>query len=127
MKNNVIPFPSIGTDDFILDFGPMTSGEMEKVFDLMNFLSNNKELVNKFKPDVEKFLEREHLFKETAFRRDFELAFEDFVSSLIRNEVIDHFNFSPEDVAILTTKDFLDMITEGYYFNPKNYRGVEND
>lgn len=124
MKDNVIrlPLTEVDGDTNIFDFTDVNPETMDKVFDLMNFLSNRDELIVKFTPDVEKFLENEEIFSNTAYKRSYDEAFTDFISGLIRDEVVDHFNFTPEETVLLTDSDFLDLLTEGYFFNKDNYK-----
>lgn len=130
MKNNVIDLPMMVEEDTILDnqagfgfdFTGIDLSAVDKVFDVMNFLSNQEELISKFTPDVEVFLENEKLFKNTVFKKTYDGVFEEFILGLIKKEIVDHFNFTPEDIMILTDRDLINLLTDGYFFDKENYK-----
>lgn len=101
---------------------PFGLDDLNEVFEIMNLLDNNRdELIAKFKPAVTKYLERAKYFPPGIMRLEHKRAFPDLIISLIRKEVEDHFNFNPEQILMLTQKDIIDMLTEGYYFDERNY------
>ena len=128
MKKNVIKFPTnIENDDtIVLDFEGLDSNSVDKVFDVMNFLSNKEELASKFTPDVNRFLENEGYFSDTSFKKEYRDAFKDFVLSLIKDEIVDHFDYTPEEILVLTDMDFIDLLTDGYYFDMEVYKGEKD-
>jgi len=127
MKKNVISFPNMETGDNLssFDFADIDSTTMNKVFDVMDMLSNHEELLEKFKPSVLNFLSNEAVFSNTSYKKMYDDAFSDYVIMLIKREIVDHFDYTPEEIMILTEKDFVDIITEGYFFNRDNYKVKE--
>lgn len=126
VKNNVLKFPKTTDGDLVFDFGEIDSQTLDKVFDVMNLLSNQVALVEKFTPDVRGFLDKEEYFENTVFKAEYDQEFENFVLGLIKAEIVSHFNFTPEEVLILTDRDFVDLLTDGYYFNKENYKGAKD-
>lgn len=95
--------------------------EMEKIFQVMEFLDNTSVLINDFKPEVAKYLVRDGFFKG-PFKKSYENAFDDLIVSLIKRQITQHFTtFTPEEILLLCDKDFLKMITNDFYFNKNNY------
>jgi len=129
MKNNIIKFPSKELEKlvdenqshFVFDFGEFNPEECDKVFDVMNFLSNKEVLLEKFKPHVQKFLSNRPAFTNTSFRIAYNQAFDDFICGLIKDELVDHFNFTPEEIILLTDKEVLDFLSDGYFFDKTIY------
>lgn len=99
---------------------PFGLDELDKVFEVADFLENKEELVNEFKPEVQKLIVKKDFFTG-AFRRAYLDAFDDLIVRLIRAQIIKHFNYSPEEVVLLTDKQFLKMITNNFYFDQNNY------
>lgn len=123
-NDNVLDFPTKNNkvNNSVVDFGDVSLDDMEKAFKAVDLLVGNaKELTDKFKPDVEKFLERKNEF-EGQYKKAFEVAFKDFVRALIKKEIVDHFtDFTPEDIEIIASPVFIDIVTEGYYYDLSNY------
>lgn len=125
MKDNVVDFP--GTEitatgeGLAVDFSDVSPEVMNKVFDVMNLLSNTDEILEKFTPSVEKFLANEEMFQNTVYKKSFDDAFIDHVLGLIKDELVEHFHFTPEEISILAEKDFIDLLTDGVYFDKDNY------
>lgn len=104
---------------------PLGLSDLEKVFQVVDFLDNRETLIDEFKPEVSKFLVREDFFKG-PFKRVYQNAFNELVIKLIRRELVKHFpNFSPEEIVLLTDLEFLKMITEDYFFIQSNYLAKE--
>ncbi len=100
---------------------PFGIGELDNVFKLMELLDNKKELIQEFKPEVSKYLVRKDFFKG-PFRATYEAAFEELIVRLIKSQIIKHFpELNPEEIMLLTDKDFLYLLTDGYYFAQENY------
>jgi len=124
MKKNTSDFPLLDDDENFLDFSNIDPEQMERVFQVIDFLANKKQLMMKFSPEVIHFLDKNDNITEIA--SDYE--FNDLIIGLIKNELVDHFNFNPEEIMILTEFDFLDLVTDGYFFDKNNYlRGDNND
>lgn len=84
-------------------------------------------LLNEFKPEVSKFLVREGFFRG-PFKRAYQNAFDDLIVKLIRSQLVKHFpSFTPEEIVLLTDRDFLKMVTSDYYFTQANYVSKERD
>ena len=93
----------------------------------MDLLDNREELIKEFTPEVSKFMVKDGFFKG-PFRRRYEQEFDNLVISLIRREIIKHYpQFTPEEVVLLTDRDFLKMITEDFYFIKSNYLPKEGN
>lgn len=128
-NNNIVKMPLMASnkeeESVLVDFSdidPITAG---KLFDVMDLLSNKEELISSFSPKIKKFLKKEVKFKDTVYRKAYEEAFEDYVMSLIKHEVVEHFpDLTPEEIIILCDKDLVSLLTDDYYFNKENYKGV---
>lgn len=100
---------------------PFGLSDLDKVFLVTDLLDNRAELLEKFKPEVSKFLVKEGFFNG-PFRRKYREMFDELVVSLIRREIVNHFpSFTPEEIVLLSDLDFLKMITGDYYFLQDNY------
>lgn len=100
---------------------PYGLSDLEKVFQVVDFLDNQESLINDFKPEVAKFLVREDFF-HGPFKRVYQNAFNELIVKLIRRELVKHFpDFSPEEIVLLTDLEFLKMITNDVYFTQSNY------
>lgn len=103
----------------IINF-PIGLDDLSKVFEVSEFLENKEELAEDFKPEVQKYLIKKDFFTG-PFRREYDNAFEDLIVSLIKRQLVQHFNYTPEELMLLTDKNFLKLITEDYYFKPETY------
>lgn len=100
---------------------PFGLDDVEKVFAVTDLLDNRDALIDKFRPEVAKFLVKESFF-HGPFKRSYQNAFDELVVSLVRRELINHFpTFTPEEIVLLTDVEFLKMITDDYYFTQSNY------
>lgn len=97
--------------------------DLEAVFAVSDFLENKAELIEEFKPEVQKILVKKSFFTG-HFRTKYNEMFDELITSLIRRQIIKHFQFSPEDLLILTDTDFLKMIGSDFY-NQDNYLPTE--
>lgn len=89
---------------------PVGFSDLEKLFQVVNLLENETELIIKFKPELLKLIVNKQFFTG-HFRRAYIDAFDDKVISLIKSEVIGHFpEFTGEDVIGICDKEFLKMI-----------------
>ena len=104
----------------VVDF-PFALSDLNEVFEVSNFLDNQEALVEKFRPEVIKYLERAKYFPAGVMSLAYEAAFEDLIVGLIRKEITNHFNFDPEKILLLTQPDVIDMLSGGYFFEIKNY------
>ncbi len=105
---------------------PYGLDDLEKVFEVSEFLENKDELVKDFKPEVAKFLVRKGFFTG-AFKKTYDLAFEELIIKLIKSQLVRHFNYTPEEILLLTDKSFLKMITNDFYFNQDVYKDVKHE
>lgn len=106
--------------NIIMDF-PFGVEDLSKLFDVVDLLENRDELIEDFRPEVQKLLVKKTFFTG-PFRAAYQDAFDDLIVKLIRSQIVKHFpNFNGEEVMALTDKEFLKMITESYYFNQDNY------
>ena len=102
---------------------PFAIKDLEKVFEISEFLENKKELAKIFKPDVEKYLVRSDFFKGT-FKIVYKKAFDELISKLIKTQVTNHFtSWTPEEILILCDKDFLKIIASDL-FDPNYYKNI---
>ncbi len=107
---------------------PFGVEDLEKVFELTEFLDNKDELIQEFKSEVQKILVKKTFFTG-HFRTKYNEMFDELITGLIRKQIIKHFDFSPEEILILTDTEFLKMIAAPY-FEQDNYmptEGVKND
>lgn len=128
-NNKVIKMPLMASesqeDPVFIDFSNIDPLTASKLFDVMDLLSNKEEMVSNFSPKIKSFLKKEKNFKGTVYNKAYEDAFEDYVMSLIKSEVVEHFpDLTPEEVIILCDKDLVSLLTDDYYFNKENYKGV---
>lgn len=107
---------------YVIDV-PYSFEDLDQVFDLMELLENKDQLIEQFKPEVSKLLVKKSFFTG-VFRREYTKQFNELIQRLIRAEVVKHFNFSPEDIMLLTELSFLQMIAEPM-FNPDSYTAME--
>ena len=106
---------------------PFGLSDLDKVFQVTEFLDNQDMLIREFRPEVSKLLVKKGFFKG-PFKRHYENAFEELVVKLIRSQLVKHFpQFTPEEIVLLTDRDFLKMITNDYYFNQENYLSMEGN
>ncbi len=99
---------------------PFGLKDLESVFAVTDFLSNTEELLKDFQPEVSKFLVRKGFFTG-RFLVQYNRAFDELITSLIKRQLIKHFDFTPEELMILTDTDFLKMIAEPLY-DQENYK-----
>lgn len=94
--------------------------DLEKVFDVSEFLENKDELISDFLPEVLKYTVRKEFFTG-PFQKVYKDAFDDLIVSLIKRQLVKHFtNLTPEEVLLLCDKTFLKMIA-GDLFEQDNY------
>lgn len=104
----------------VVDF-PFGLEDLGDLFDVVDFLENREALIEKFRPEVEKYLVKSTFFTG-PFRKAYQDAFDDLIVRLIKSQIIEHFpKMTPEEILVLCDKQFLKMITQDYYFNPNNY------
>ncbi len=108
----------------VIDFG-LGFNDIEQVLDLSEFLSNSNELINKFEPDVTKFLVRKDFFRG-PYLREYNKQFDQLIRSLIKKELMNHFAaWTPEDLFLLTEDtDFLKILAPDL-FEQESYRKVK--
>lgn len=98
---------------------PFGLSDLSKVFDVVDFLENKDQLLKDFTPEVKKLIVKKDFFSG-PFLQAYEAAFDDLIVSLVRKQLTKHFNFSPEEIMLLTDQQFLKMIAEEL-FNQTNY------
>lgn len=107
-------------DKIIIDF-PFAVEDLDQLFDIVDLLENRAELIDEFKPEVQKYLVRKTFFTG-PFRKAYDDAFDELIVRLIKGQIVKHFpQMNPEQILALCDKDFLKIITDDYYFNPDNY------
>src|SRR5438445_309954 len=104
---------------------PFGIDDLDKLFTLTDFLDNKDELIREFTPEVQKILVKKTFFTG-HFRTKYNEMFDELITSLIRKQIINHFDFSPEEILILTDTGFLKMIA-GAYFDQDNYQPKEGN
>lgn len=129
--DNVLKFPGVETDNtddifetdnLVIDLSDIDPEAIDKVFEVMTFFSDNsEEIINKNTGNVLEFLSNKADFDGTSFKSSYNVAFREFVMSFLRDEVVEHFNYTPEEIAIIMDEDFIDIITEGKFFDMDNY------
>jgi len=102
---------------------PFGLDELDGVFQVTDFLSNTEELLQDFYPDVAKFLVRKGFF-HGPFLREYNKAFDDLIATLIKRQLTRHFNFTPEEMMILTDLSFLKLVAEPL-FDQNNYKAKD--
>lgn len=103
---------------------PFAIGDLDKVFEVSDFLDNTDELITQFKPEVTKFLVKKSFFTG-PFRHAYNKAFDEVVVRLVKKEIVSHFpHYTPEDVLTLCETDFLKLIG-GRLFDPSEYETKE--
>ncbi len=104
----------------VIDF-PFSFEDIDKVFQISEFLENKNELAESFKTEVSKLLVKKDFFKG-AFRIKYNQAFDELISRLIKKEVTNHFpSWNPEEVLTLCETDFLKIIASDL-FDPEFYK-----
>lgn len=101
---------------------PFGIDDLDKVFALTDFLDNSDELIEQFKPEVQKILVKKSFFTG-HFRTKYNEMFDELITGLIRKQVREHLSLNPEELLILTDTEFLKMIASVYFdqdqYNPK--------
>jgi hypothetical protein len=106
---------------------PFAIEDLDKVFEISDFLENRDELIALFKPEVSKYFVRDEFFKP-PFRKAYLDIFDDIIVSLIKKQIIAHYpTWTAEEIMILCDKDFLKLITQGTLFDPNNYKEGDDD
>lgn len=100
---------------------PFAIEDLDKVFEICEFLENREALTEKFMPEVIKYLERAKYFPAGVMSKAYHAAFGDLITGLIRREVTQHFNYDPEQILLLTQPDVIDLLSDGYFFEVANY------
>lgn len=110
---------------FVVDMDGLGLDDLDKVFEMMDFLGNSKELLEKFEPDVSKFLAKKDFF-HGHFLVEYNKQFDDQVRSLIKTELMQHFqSWTPADLLILTEDiDFLKILANDL-FDQEAYRKLK--
>ncbi len=105
----------------VIDMG-LGFNDIEQVLEMSDFLDNSQELINKFEPEVNRFLVKKGFFKG-HFLKEYNNQFDQLIRSLIKKELMNHFaSWTPEDLLLLTEDlDFLKMIA-GDLFDQDLYR-----
>lgn len=104
----------------VIDF-PFALEDLNEVFEVSDFLDNREALIQKFQPEVIKYLERAKYFPAGVMSKVYHAAFEDLITTLIRKEITEHFNYDPEKILLLTQPDVIALLSDGYYFDVSNY------
>lgn len=105
---------------------PFGLSDISIVFDVVDFLSNKEELIEIFRPEASKLIVKKDFFP-APFKKAYLAAFEDLIISLIRKELMKHFNLNGEELLIITEPQFLKMLIGDDFFNPENYLSKEKD
>lgn len=100
---------------------PFGIDELDKLFQVSDFLDNREALVGKFRPAVHNYISKRERLKPGRQRQAHQAAFPDFVITLIKGELRDHFDLNPEELLLLTERDLIDLLTQGYFFTEENY------
>lgn len=102
---------------------PFGIGDLDAVFAVTDFLSNTEELLQDFHPEVSKFLVRRDFFSG-PFLAEYNAQFDELIRSLIKRQLVQHYNFTPEELMVLTDVGFLKMIAPDL-FNRSHYESKE--
>lgn len=109
---------------------PFGLSELDKIFEVTDFLQNREALIKEFQPEVSKYLVKDEFFKGVA-RRRYQEMFDELIISLIRQQLVKHFpSYTPEEIILLTDVDFLKIVTDDFYFDKSNYskeRNIKNE
>ncbi len=107
---------------------PFSLQDIDQVFKMVELLDNTEELIEKFKPEVKKYLVKKDFFRGPA-ALEYHKQFDQLIISLIKRELIEHFpSWTGEDILLLTDLEFIKMIAAPF-FDQKNYlpkEGVKN-
>lgn len=93
---------------------PFGLEDLEKVFEMTDLLNNKDEIIQEFMPEVTKILVKKDFFTG-HFRTKYNQLFDELITSLLRKQVNQHLNLSPEELLLLTDTEFLKMIVPEYY------------
>ncbi len=100
--------------------------DLDKFFQVVELLEDRDGLTDKFRPQVLNYLNKAKYFKPGIGQKAHKDAFPNMILSLIRREIMESLDLSPEDILLVTDKSFVDMLTDGYFFNENNYL-IEGD
>ena len=109
----------------VVDMEGLRLSDLDKFFQVVELLEDTDGLIDKFKPEVVKYLNKEKFFKPGHQRQAFNRAFDSLIVSLIRKEISDRLSLTPEEILIVTDQPMLEMLTEGRLFNQSNYLSKE--
>lgn len=102
---------------------PFSLQDIDQIFEMNDLLSNTSELIEKFKPEVDKLLVKKDFF-HGPFRQEYEKQFDQLIVSLIKRELVEHYpSWTPEDIIVLTDLNFIKMIAEPL-FDQNNYKDL---
>lgn len=100
--------------------------DLDKIFEISEFLENKKELITQFKPEVSKFLVKKDFFTG-PFRMTYNKAFDELIAKLIKTEITNHFpSYDPEEILLLTDISFLKLIAEDMFVQD-NYKDSKEE
>lgn len=100
---------------------PFSPKELDLLFDISNFLDEREALVKKLKPQVDNYIAKRVTLKPGVQQSLHKQGFPDYILTLLKHELIDHFNLNPEQALIFSEFSLIDMLTDGFFFNEESY------
>lgn len=93
-----------------------TEGKSQQLYDIVDFLIHNKETIKlDILSDVKSFLQNECMFKG-IYLRAFNDAYKEFITSLVRSKLNEHFPLLLETITVIIDTPFLEeMLGESFY------------
>lgn len=96
----------------------------QQLYDLVDFLVYNKEVIKlDILQDVDKFLNHEGMFKG-IYLTAFNDAYKEFITSLVRGKLNEHFPLQLELITVIIDTPFLENLLGEAYFDKSTYKGV---
>jgi len=94
----------------------------QQLYDLVDFLLYNKETIKSdLLNDVNKFLKHEIMFKG-IYLIAFNQAYKEFITSLVRSKLHEHFPLLLETIAVIIDTHFLEEILGEAFYDKADWR-----
>jgi len=108
-------------DKLVIDFD-VPQQDMQKFFDVVEFLETNKEtIIEDIRPLVLNYLDREDMF-DGPFSLAHTTGISDVILDLLKDKVLDNFNFNYEEVECLMDRDLMELTgTIDSFLDKDNY------
>lgn len=95
----------------------------QQLYDLVDFLIYNKETIKlDILLDVRRFLDNEKLFKG-IYLRAYNDAYKEFITSLVRGKLNEHFPLQLELITVIIDTNFLEDLLGDTFYDKSVFKG----